>query len=181
MEQPLPTRRKVLDLIGEAGINANGVNRQVELARCEPGEAVALRLEPAGDQGSEITVHSVRGVPIGRLTDQYAIMLAPLLAAGRPYRAKLHCLRGGVKSYPSYGAQISIAWDGRPELSHRPLDEAQIRFRRQRQSRVTRWRRQSGAIRARLLLSLAGGGLLAFALGWFLAMRQSQAWSWICD
>jgi hypothetical protein len=181
MEQALPTRRKVLDLIGEAGVNANGVNRQVELARCKPGEAVALRLEPAGDQGSEITVLSARGVPIGRLTEQYAVMLAPLLAAGRPYRAKLHCLRGGVSDYPSYGAQISIAWDGRPALSHRPLDEAQIRFRRQRQLRVARWRGQSGRISVRLLLFVAGGGLLAFALGWFLALRQSHAWSWICD
>jgi hypothetical protein len=181
MEQALPTRRKVLDLIGEAGVNADGVNRQVELARCEPGEAVTLRLAPADDQVSEISVLSARGVPIGRLTEQYAIMLAPLLAAGRPYRAKLHCLRGGVDDYPSYGARISVAWDGRAELVHWPLNEAQICFRRQRRSRFARWRRQSGAIRVRLLLLLAGGGLLAFAFGWFLAFRQSQAWCWVSN
>ena len=178
MEQALPTRRKVLDLIGEAGINADGVNRQVELARCEPGEAVTLRPTPSNDQVSEVTVVSARGVPIGRLTEQYAIMLAPLLAAGRPYRAKLHCLRGGVADYPSYGARISVAWDGRPELLHWPLNDAQIRFRQERRSRVTRWRQQSGAIRVRLL-AMVGGGLLTFALGWFLAFHQSQAWCWV--
>jgi hypothetical protein len=53
MDQPLPTRRKVLDLAGEAGVNSDGVNRQIELARCQPGEAVALRLARVGDQVSE--------------------------------------------------------------------------------------------------------------------------------
>lgn len=181
MDQALPTRRKVLDLVGEAGVNPDGVNRQVELARSLPGEPVTFRPGRVVEGVPEIAVLSARGVQIGRLTDQYAVMLAPLLAAGRPCRAKLHCLRGGVADYPSYGARISVAWDGRPELAHHPLDEAQVRFRRERWSRIGRWRRRSGAIGARLLLALAGGGLLLVAAGWYVGCRLSGAWCWALD
>jgi hypothetical protein len=183
MEQPLPTRRKVLDLVGEAQVNADGVNRQEELARSLPGESVTLEGSGApGTAPSGITVLSARGVPIGPLTDQYAAMLGPLLAKGRSHRAKLHCLRGGVPGYPSYGARISIAWDDRPEYPHLPLDEAQIRFRRARPQRIERWRRRSGALRVRLLLLGAGGGLLLLAAyGWYLARRIAEAWCWGCS
>ena len=182
MEQPLPTRRKVLDLIGEAQVNADGVNRQEELARCEPGERVTLQQCRAPGLGpARITVLSARGVPIGQLTDQYAALLGPLLRKGRRHRAKLHCLRGGVAGYPNYGARISVAWDDRPDYPHLPLDEAQIRFRRARRQRVGRWRRRSGALRARLLLFGAGGGLLLLvAYGWYVARRIAEAWCWGC-
>ena len=183
MEQPLPTRRKVLDLVGEAQVNADGVNRQEELARCEPGESVTLRqCRTPGLGPARITVLSARGVPIGQLTDQYATLLGPLLAKGRRHRAKLHCLRGGVPGYPNYGARISIAWDERPEYPHLPLDEAQIRFRRARQQRIGRWRRQSGAVRACLLLLGVGGGLLLLAAyGWSVAREIAEAWCSACN
>lgn len=130
MSEPLPTPRRIFDLEGEGQTNPDGRGRQDELRRCMPGEPVELRLEPDGEIGLEaITVLSARGVPIGRLTRQYAALLAPLLDGGRPYRAKLHCLRGGLAGYPNYGARISIAWDGRPEHPHRPLDEEQLRYR----------------------------------------------------
>ena len=180
MEQPLPTRRKVLDLIGEAGVNRDGVNRQDELARCVPGESASLELERGPGEPPRVTVLSARGVPIGRLTDQYAVMLAPLLAAGRRHRARLHCLRGGVEGFPNYGARISVAWDDRPDYPHLPLDEAQIRFRNARRRRVGRWRRRSGATRARLLLFGAGGVLLLLAFGWYVARRVAEAWCWGC-
>lgn len=131
MSEPLPTPKKIFDLEGEAQINADGRSRQEELRRCVPGESVELRREPDDPSDpNRITVLSARGVPIGGLTRQYAGLLAPLLDRGRPHRAKLHCLRGGLPGYPNYGARISIAWDGRRELRHRPLDEAQERYRR---------------------------------------------------
>lgn len=177
MEQPLPTTRKVLDLVGEAQVNADGVNRQVELARCLPGEPVFLRSEP----GANVLVLSARGIPIGTLTGQYSTLLAPLLQQGRAHRARLHCLRGGVPGYPNYGARISIAWGDRPDYPHRPLDEAQIRFRRELRQRIGRWRRRAGALRARLLLLGAGGGLLLLAVyGWYVARRVGHAWCWAC-
>jgi hypothetical protein len=133
MPEPLPTAKKIFDLEGEAQINADGKSRQEELRRCVPGESVELRREPDNQSDpNRITVLSARGVPIGRLTRQYAELLAPLIDQGRPHRAKLHCLRGGLPGYPNYGARISIAWDGRRELRHRPLDEAQERHRRHR-------------------------------------------------
>jgi hypothetical protein len=131
MADPPPTRRKVLDVEGEAQVNPDGINRQYELLRCEPGEAVTLRRDPRNPfDTNTIQVVSARGVPIGRLTSQYAAMLAPLLDRDRPYRARLHCLRGGVPAFPNYGARISVAWDGRPQLSPIKLDDEQIRFRR---------------------------------------------------
>lgn len=131
MTEPLPTAKKVFDLEGEAGVNADGRSRQEELRRCIPGEPVQLRREPDNaDDPETITILSARGVPIGRLPRRQAALLAPLLESGRPHRARLHCLRGGVAGYPNYGARISIAWDGRRELRHRPLDAAQERFRR---------------------------------------------------
>lgn len=137
MVDPLPTRRKVLDVEGEAQVNADGVNRQYELLRCEPGEAVTLRRDPRNPlDPNTVLVISARGVPIGRLTSQYAAMLAPLLDRDRPYRARLHCLRGGVPDYPNYGARISVAWDGAPQLSATKLDEEQLRFRRRALSRT---------------------------------------------
>jgi hypothetical protein len=141
MADPLPTRRKVLDVEGEAQVNADGVNRQYELLRCEPGEPVTLRRDPRNPfDPNTILVVSTRGVTVGRLTGQYAAMLAPLLDRDRPYRARLHCLRGGVPDYPNYGARISVAWDGRPELRPIPLDEEQARFRRAILRRAPRWR-----------------------------------------
>ena len=138
MYEPLPTPKKIFDLEGEAQINADGRSRQEELRRCVPGESVELRREPDNQSDpNRITVLSARGVPIGSLTRQYAELLAPLLDRGRPHRAKLHCLRGGLPGYPNYGARISIAWDGRRELRHRPLDEEQERYRQRREQAGT--------------------------------------------
>lgn len=127
----LPTPKKIFDLEGEAQVNPDGMSRQEELRRCLPGEPVKLRRE-VGNRAdpNRITVLSARGVPIGRLTRPYAALLRPHLDSGRQYRAKLHCLRGGLAGYPNYGARISIAWDGRRELRHRPLDAEQERYRR---------------------------------------------------
>ncbi len=165
MEQPLPTRRKILDLVGEAQINADGVNRQEELARCLPGETVTLQPgRTAGPGPARITVLSARNVPIGVLTDQYAAMLAPLLARGRRCSARLHCLRGGVAGYPNYGARISVVWDGRPEYPHLPLDEGQLAFRRNRRRRRLRWQRERESGRSTAVVALLTIGMLLLLL-----------------
>jgi hypothetical protein len=144
MPEPLPTRRKIFDLEGEAQRNPDGRSRQEELFLCTPGEPVSLRLERnPGTEIDRVDVVSCRGVPIGRLTSQYAGLLAPLLRPGRAHRAKLHCLRGGIPGYPRYGARISIAWDGRPEHPHLALDPAQIRYRHRRFAALASWRRRA--------------------------------------
>lgn len=146
MAHDLPTRRKIFDLEGEAQRNPDGRSRQDELAACLPGEAVELRLVPqTGAAGDAVLVSSARGEAIGELTAQYAALVAPLLRAGRPHRAKLHCLRGGVAGYPRYGARISIAWDNAAEHPHIPLDAEQLRFRRRRALDATSWRRRAAA------------------------------------
>ena len=144
MANALPTRRKVFDLEGEAQRNADGRSRQERLFLSLPGEPVLLRLEREPRSISDrVDVLSCRGVPIGRLTSQYAVLLAPLLRAGRPHRAKLHCLRGGIPGYPRYGARISIAWDGKPEHPHLALDDGQIRYRHRRVAALASWRRRA--------------------------------------
>lgn len=195
MRAPLPTPKKIFDLEGEAQLNPDGISRQEELWRCVPGEPVHLQLD-GHDAASppEIVVLSSRGVPIGRLTRHYAALLAPLLDSRRPHRAKLHCLRGGLPGYPLYGARISIAWDGRPEHPHRPLDEEQTRYRARRTARgsfrgsiaspgLGNWTRpvltvadREAARIALLLAAIAAFSLLALLL----AQRLASSWCWAC-
>lgn len=196
MDEPLPTPKKIFDLEGEAQVNADGRSRQDELRRCVPGEPVALRREPDDPADpNAIIVLSARGVPIGRLTRQYAALLAPFLDRGRSHRTKLHCLRGGLAGYPNYGARISIAWDGRPDHPHRPLDEDQLRYLR----RVTA-RRPSGPARGATEVAAYPNGstairqadrelrilnlvLLALILGVvmvYLAANLVASWCWAC-
>ena len=133
-------------------------------------------------------------MPIGRLTRHYAALLAPLLDARRPHRAKLHCLRGGLTGYPLYGARISIAWDGRPEHPHRLLDAEQMRYRARRAARgsfpgsiaspaLVNWPRPVLAVADRdagrialLLAAIATFSLLALLL----AERLASSWCWAC-
>jgi hypothetical protein len=194
MRAPLPTPKKIFDLEGEAQLNSDGVSRQEELWRCVPGEPVHLQLD-GRDAASprEVVVLSSRGVPIGRLTRLYAALLAPLLDSRRPHRVKLHCLRGGLPGYPLYGARISIAWDGRPEHPHRPLDEEQTRYRARRTARGS-FRGSIAlpalvdsprpvlavadreAARIALLLAIAVLSLLALLL----VQRLASSWCWAC-
>lgn len=129
----LPTRKKVFDLQGEGQINPDGVRRQDELLRCEPGEPVFLRptlIEGTARPG--IDVLSARRVTIGSLHPEDAEALAPALLSERPHRAKLHSVRGGLPGYPLYGARISIAWDERAEHPHTTLDADQSQERQLR-------------------------------------------------
>lgn len=191
MPQPLPTFRKIFDLEGEAQVNADGVSRQEELRRCIPGEPVHLRLRASdGISPADILVLTSRRVPIGRLTRKSAVLLAPFLAAGRPYRAKLHCLRGGLPHYPLYGARISIAWDRRPDHPHRPLDQEQLRYRGQwaaKQSSGPTYRPDpvrsvlTGSDPDLFRICLVLLGILAYALiALPLARFLASSWCWAC-
>jgi single-stranded-DNA-specific exonuclease len=153
----LPTRKKVFDLYGEAGVNADGIRRQDELLRCQPGERVELRRElDNADDPNAILVLTERDVRIGQLERDDAALLAPAIDAGRKFEARLHCLRGGLPDYPNYGARISIAWDGRPPLGALPLDDAQAEERRRRLSRLKTGGGKPGRL-ARMLTGLARG------------------------
>lgn len=194
MPKPLPTPKKIFDLEGEAQLNPDGISRQEELRRCIPGEPVHLQLDQRGSASPpDVVVLSSRGVPIGRLTRHYAALLAPLLDAHRPHRAKLHCLRGGLPGYPFYGARISIAWDGRPEHPHRPLDEEQMRYRARRTATAPfhgsisppAWVNSPrpvlaavdrDAARVALLLAAIAVSLLALLV----AQRLASSWCWAC-
>lgn len=157
----LPTTQKVFDVVGEGRTNDDGTSRQDELTACEPGEPVELVRQPnnAYDRNA-IFVRSCRSVGIGFLTAEDAAVLTPALDAGRPYSAKLHALTGGLADYPSYGAKVSIAWDGRPEHPHRPLDANQLATRRGRVAIRGRQRDEQG----RLLAKERSGCAVAFLL-----------------
>ena len=145
----LPTLTKIFDLQYEGQVNPDGTSRQDELLRCDPGETVELLREPENNIDPNcINVISRRGVQIGTLGR--AAMLAPALDQGRPHRAKLHCLTGGLPDYPFYGARISIVWDDRLEHPHRPLDRHQRAERQRRLMSSLSWPERARHVLARL-------------------------------
>lgn len=126
----LPTSKKIFDVAGETWASPHRTSRQDELTQCEPGEPVRLLLEAKNPQDpSAVLVVSDRGVSLGYLERGDAAVLGPIIGGGRPFAARLHRLTGGVPEAPSYGAQISIVWDGRTPHPHVPLDEEQISYR----------------------------------------------------
>jgi hypothetical protein len=136
------TRRKIWDVVGESWTNPDGRRRQDILCDVEPGDFVELVREPDNAYDSNAVAVQVRGETVGYVDRDEATELAPLLDTGRAHRAIIHCIRGGVPDYPSYGCQISIAWDG--ERLHPPveLDDQQLRSRRSK--RAARTRREGG-------------------------------------
>lgn len=157
----LPTTQKVFDLVGEGRTNDDGSSRQDELTSCEPGEPVELVRQPDNlHDRNAVLIRSCRLIGIGYLTAEDAAVVAPALDAGRPYSARLQALKGGVADYPSYGAKISIAWDGRPDHPHRPLSPDQVASRRGRLAIRGRQRDEQG----RLLAKEGSGCAAVFVL-----------------
>lgn len=171
----LPTARKIFDVVGESYNNADGSNRQDELLECEPGEALSLHREPQNSRDpNAILVLSQRGVGIGYLAHEDSAVIAAAADAGRPYKAKLHAIRGGVQGAATYGAKVSISWDGRPEHPHEPLYEEQARSRAGKQQMKGRQRnasgrlvaaKQPGCLSVLVIGLLAAGGTLTFWTG----------------
>ncbi len=140
------TRRKIWDVVGESRVNPDGRRRQDILCDVEPGDAVELIREPDNAYDANAIAVRVGGETVGYIGRDDAVELAPLLDARRPHRAIVHCIRGGVPDYPSYGCRISIAWDGERPHPVVELDDQQLRSRRSK--RAARTRREGGTVRS---------------------------------
>lgn len=165
---PLPTRRKVFDLVGESATNPDGRRRQDILCEVEPGDDVRLEREPSNPHDRNAIAVSVGGETIGYIAREEAAILAPQLDAGRPNEAIVHCIRGGVPGAPHYGCRISIAWDGAAPHPFQALDGAQLRSRagklavRGKARNVSGRFERSGAGCALVFACLVSGALVAF-------------------
>lgn len=131
---PLPAgapRKRVFALVGEGQANSDGESRQKLLLSVEPGDPVELKRDQDNPfDTNAVAVRDVAGKTLGYLPRDDAETLAPLLDRGVAPRAKVHRLSGGVPGFSNYGCEISIAWPGRPPHPHRPMDDAQIKYRR---------------------------------------------------
>ena len=124
-----PPKRKIFDVVGEAGSNADGRKRQDILCGVEPGDPAALAREPHNAYDPNAIAVTIDGETVGYIPREDAAALAPLLDAGRSHSALVHCIRGGVPGASHYGCQVSIAWDGAKPHPFRPLDEVQRKTR----------------------------------------------------
>ena len=144
-EPPKPIRRKLFDIVGEAGNTRAGEPRQKVLLGCNPGDPVELLREPDNKADANAILVIWEGHDIGYIPRESAFLLAPHIDAGRPHRAQVHCIRGGLPDYPNYGVEISIAWDGKECPASRPLDQRQERSRQAKLLAAGRKRDASGA------------------------------------
>jgi len=144
----------IWDVVGESRTNADGRRRQDIRCDVEPGQPVELVREPTNAFDANAVAVQVGGEVVGYIARDDAAELAPVLDSGRRYSAIVHCIRGGVPDYPSYGCQVSIAWDG--QRSHRivPLDAQQLRSRRSK--KAARTRREGGAATRDVSIASAG-------------------------
>jgi hypothetical protein len=142
---PLPTRRKIFDLVGESRAARDGTPRQELLAYVEPGDPVTLERQPSNPHDPNAIAVNWGGYDIGYLPRDDAEMLAPALDEGREYSARIHEVKGGVKGYASYGVCVAIAWDGKSLPPWRELHEDQQRSRRGKLAAMKRSRDATGA------------------------------------
>lgn len=133
-----PTRRKIFNVVGESRTNPDGRSRQDILCDVEPGEGVSLIRERENNYDPNAIQVVIGGDVVGYLGHDDAAEIAPALDFGRAHSAIVHCIRGGVPGYPSYGCQVSIAWDDRPPHPHIDLDDQQLRSRRSKKGARTR-------------------------------------------
>jgi hypothetical protein len=155
-------RRKIWDVVGESRTNPDGRRRQDILCDVEPGESAELVREVDNSHDANAVAVKIRGEAVGYLARDEAAELAPLLDSGRPYQAIVHCIRGGVPGYPSYGCQVSIAWDGGQPHPFVELDDQQLRSRRSK--RGARTRRGGGAARPVSAVAGRSGCMVAVAI-----------------
>lgn len=120
----------LFSLVGESFDNRDGTSRQTELLVTAPGERAYLRREPDNPHDSNaVLVLSARGVGIGHLSRADAAALAAIIDAGLEFDVQVHCLRGGLPDYPSYGCTVSVAVRAGEHGECEPLDDAQIEER----------------------------------------------------
>ncbi len=143
-----PSRKKTFNIVGESKDAADGTPRQHLLVQVNPGDKVVLQRQPENPYDPNAVAVLWNGKDIGFLPRDDAAALAPALDEGRQYAAQVHELKGGIKDYPTYGAKISIAWDGQQLPPCKPLDEQQERSRRGKLAAMKRGRDESGAFAA---------------------------------
>ena len=109
-----------LAVVGAAFANADGSDREEEIARCVPGELAELRPEPENKRDKlAIAVFSARGIQIGYLKAERAPRIGQIMREGREVRA--------VFQRPAeFGAWIRVAFDGEePVLPAVAADKAE--------------------------------------------------------
>lgn len=172
-EAPKAMRRKIFDIVGEAGTTRSGEPRQKVLLGCEPGDPVELLREPDNKFDANAILVLWGNEDIGYLPRDDAALVAPHIDAGRPHRAQVHRINGGLAGYPNYGVEVSIAWDGKDCPAFRPLDKLQMRSRAAKLAAADRKRDASGAFASGkskgcvVTIGLIGAPMSA-ALGWII-------------
>lgn len=95
-----------LPIVGADYPNKRGPTRRFELALCEPGESVELRLEPENPADEHaVAVYSMRGVQLGYLPSQRAVRIGQIMRRGSEVSAIF-------QARASFGGYARIAFDG---------------------------------------------------------------------
>jgi len=112
-------------VVGALHSNADGSNRQFEIAMCSPGEPVRLVPEPRNKfDPSAVTVFSARGLQIGYVSAERCAWIGSKINQGEDIRA--------IFQHPtSTGAVIRISFSGedpvlppeRPKPAKPPADD----------------------------------------------------------
>lgn len=95
-----------LAIVGAGFPNAKGPSRIFELSICEPGEPVALVLEPKNKADPRaVAVYSCRDIQLGYLSAERCGRIGAIIAQGREIRA---IFQGRTE----YGGVARVAFDG---------------------------------------------------------------------
>ena len=105
---------------GEWFDNEDGSSRQVELARCRPGEMAELVREPDNPHDARaVAIVSCRGVRVGYLRRERAVWIGSKIDRGYDVRAIVERVRGADMERSALGILLRINMDGEePELPH---------------------------------------------------------------
>ncbi|MBB5709305.1 HIRAN domain-containing protein [Sphingomonas xinjiangensis] len=102
----MPRPALSLSVVGADYPNKRGPGRRFELQICQPCEPVQLVPEPKNPADEHaIAVFSCRGIQIGYLASERAVLISGIMARGEEVRA--------IYQQPEpYGAVIRVAFDG---------------------------------------------------------------------
>lgn len=105
-----------LPVVGAAHPNKRGPDRRFEIAVCKPGDPVTLVPEPKNKFDEHaIAVFSERGVQMGYLASERALLLGKMMREGAD-------IVPIFQHAASFGAWIRVSFDGTiPELPAPPL------------------------------------------------------------
>lgn len=99
-------RQQSLAIVGVSYPNKAGPTRRFELQLCTPGEVVELRPEPKNEFDEHaIAVFSCRGVQLGYLPSERAVLIGTLMRQG-------HTLSAIFQGMTATAGWIRVAFDG---------------------------------------------------------------------